>query len=218
MNIVLLGAPGSGKGTQAKRLQKLLGLPHVASGDLFRDNLKRNTDLGRLARTYMERGDLVPDDVTISMLEERMQRPDVRQGVILDGFPRTEAQARALDDMLARISQSVDAVIYLKVSDEELVNRLSNRLICKECQRPFHEIFNPFKTCPESRCHGEFLYQREDDKPETVRARLATFHSQTKPLIDYYEAKHLLRPVDGTGPLEEVTERLKAAARSKQPE
>lgn len=213
MNIVLLGAPGSGKGTQAKRLQELLGLPHVASGDLFRDNLQRNTELGQLARTYMERGDLVPDDVTIRMLRKRLERPDVAQGVILDGFPRTQAQAEALDQMLAELERALDCVVYLSVPDEELVNRLSNRLICKECQRSFHRIFNPFHSCPEGRCHGEYLYQREDDKPETVRARLATFHDQTRRLIDYYEKRKLLVRVSGTGSMDEVTDRIEKRIR-----
>ena len=208
MYIVLLGAPGSGKGTQAKRLQKLLSLMHVASGDLFRDNLKRKTLLGELARTFMDRGDLVPDDVTIKMLRERWQRPDVASGVILDGFPRTLAQAQALDELLGSLGRKLDRVLYLDVSDEELVNRLSSRVVCKECQRPFHLIFNPFEICPESRCKGEFLYQRSDDKPETVAARLGTFHEQTRPLIDYFGKRNLLEKIDGQGSLDEVTRRI----------
>jgi len=212
MYIIFLGAPGSGKGTQAKRLQELLSLSHVASGDLFRDNLKRNTPLGQLARTFMDRGDLVPDDVTIEMLRERLQRSDVTAGVILDGFPRTLAQVQALDEMLESLGRSLNRVVFLEVADEELVSRLSNRVICRECQRPFHRIFNPFQTCPESRCQGEFLYQRDDDKPETVRARLETFHAQTRPLIDHFEERDLLDRIDGLGSLDDVTSRIEEVA------
>ncbi len=208
MYIVLLGAPGSGKGTQAKRLQKRMSLPHVASGDLFRDNLKRETKLGQLARTFMDRGDLVPDDVTIEMLRERLRRPDVASGVILDGFPRTLAQAQALDEMLKSMGRKLDQVVCLEVSDEELVNRLSNRVVCGECQRPFHLIFNPFEICPESRCRGEFLCQRDDDKPETVGARLETFHEQARPLIDYFGKRNLLESIEGLGSLDEVARRI----------
>ena len=212
MYIIFLGAPGSGKGTQAKRLQELLSLSHVASGDLFRDNLKRNTPLGQLARTFMDRGDLVPDDVTIEMLRERLQRSDVTAGVILDGFPRTLAQVQALDEMLESLGRSLNRVVFLEGADEELVSRLSNRVICRECQRPFHRIFNPFQTCPESRCQGEFLYQRDDDKPETVRARLETFHAQTRPLIDHFEERDLLDRIDGLGSLDDVTSRIEEVA------
>jgi adenylate kinase len=212
MNIVLLGAPGSGKGTQAERLGAHLGLVHVASGDLFRDKLNRETELGLLARKYMNRGELVPDEITVEMLRQRLQQPDVRPGVLLDGFPRTEPQATALDAMLKDFEQGVDGVLYIEVPDEELVSRLSGRLICRECQTPFHKIFNPFKTCPETRCDGEYLYQREDDKPETVRARLKTYHSQTAPLIKHYKSSGILVRVDGVGSLEEVTEGCLQAA------
>lgn len=214
MNIVLLGAPGSGKGTQAERLRSILNLAHVASGDLFRDHLKRETRLGLLAREYMNRGALVPDEVTIEMLRERLQRPDVDNGVILDGFPRTLPQAEALTEMMAELGRGVDLVLNIDVPDEELVERLSGRWICRECQVPFHKLFNPFKKCPLEKCQGEFLYQREDDKPETVRARLRTFHRQTAPLIDYYRERGLLAKVLGQGGVEAVTEACLEAIRA----
>lgn len=206
MNIVLLGAPGSGKGTQAERLRNILNLAHVASGDLFRDNLNRETRLGLLAREYMNRGELVPDEVTIEMLRERLRRPDVVNGVILDGFPRTRPQAEALTEMMSEMERRIDGVLHIQVGDEELVRRLSGRLVCRECQKPFHKVFNPFKSCPFNKCEGEHLYQRDDDKPETVRARLKTYHSQTAPLIDYYRKRGSLIDVPGEGTLDDVTE------------
>ncbi|MFQ5738365.1 MAG: adenylate kinase [Acidobacteriota bacterium] len=208
VNIVLLGAPGSGKGTQADKLQAVLGLIHVASGDLFRENLKENTKLGLLAREYMNRGDLVPDSVTVEMLRRRLRRADAPKGIVLDGFPRTLAQAEALGQLLAELGQPLDGVLYIQVSDQEVVRRLSGRLICRECQTPFHQTFNPFEKCPENRCDGEFLYQREDDKPETVRTRLKTFGKQTKPLIDYYRRLGILFTVRGEGSVAEVTQAL----------
>ena len=183
MNIVLLGAPGSGKGTQADRLCEQLNVPHIATGDLFRENLKNESELGKLAKTYMDKGQLVPDDVTVAMVRERFSRPDARRGFVLDGFPRTLPQAEALTELLQEMGRQLDCVLYIKVSDEEIVKRLSGRIICRECQTPFHKTFNPFQNCPFQKCEGEFLYQRDDDKPETVRARLETFHRQTEPLI-----------------------------------
>lgn len=205
MNIILFGPPGSGKGTQAERLQAELGLVHVATGDLFRENLKNKTELGLMAEEYMNRGDLVPDEVTVAMLRERILRPDVHDGVLLDGFPRTLAQARALEDLMAELGRTVDGVFYIKVPDDEVVNRLSGRLICRECQVPFHKVYNPFKACPYNKCQGEYLYQRDDDKPETVRARLKTFQEQTAPLIEYYRRANLLITIPGENPVDEVT-------------
>jgi len=213
MNIVLFGAPGSGKGTQAEHLCKDLSMIHVASGDLFRENLKNETELGRLAKTYMNKGELVPADVPVAMVKDRLSRPDATAGVIFDGFPRTLPQARALDEALATMDRRVDAVLYIKVSDEEVVRRLSGRVICRECKTPFHTEFNPFKSCPFDKCQGEYLYQRDDDKPETVRARLATFHQQTAPLIDYYREAGLLVEVEGEGDVAAVTARTLAAAK-----
>ncbi|MFN2198901.1 MAG: adenylate kinase [Anaerolineales bacterium] len=216
MNVILLGAPGSGKGTQAETIQTTLGLTHVASGDLFRYNLKNRTELGLMAEAYMNRGELVPDDVTVAMVRDRIQQPDIQEGVLLDGFPRTLPQARALEEMLAQMDQQVDAVIYLVVPDEEIITRLTGRLICKECQTPFHKVFNPFVTCPYDKCHGEYLYQRDDDKPETVKARLQTFHNQTRPLVEYYDQRGVLHRVSGTGQINEVGEAVIAALRAVQ--
>lgn len=204
MDLVLLGAPGSGKGTQADHLRREVGLTHIASGDLFREHLQRKTDLGIRASDYMTRGALVPDAITIDMLRERVSRPDTAQGVLLDGFPRTMEQAIALNEMMAGLDRQISAVLYVEVPDEELVERLSARLICRECQVPFHRIANPFRTCPNARCTGEHLYQRADDAPETVRARLVTFHRQTAPVIDYYRLINLLVTVAGQGPVDEV--------------
>ena len=217
LEIVLLGPPGSGKGTQADRLSEQFHLPHIATGDLFREHLKNETELGKLAKTYMERGDLVPDDVTVGMVRERLSRPDTANGFIFDGFPRTVAQAEALQSMLAEMGRQLAGVIHVKVSDEEIVRRLSGRLICRECQTPFHKIFNPFKTCPYNKCNGEYLYQRDDDKPETVRARLEVFRRQTAPLADYYRQAGLLVEVDGEGDMETVTGRMLAAVRNLRP-
>jgi adenylate kinase len=214
MNIVLLGAPGSGKGTQAERLQEELGLTHIATGDLFRENLNAETELGVLAAKYMNRGDLVPDEVTVAMLKERIQRPDAEHGVILDGFPRTINQAIALFELLSQLGRNLDGVLYLEVSEEELVTRLSGRMVCRECQATFHESFNPFQKCPHGKCEGEHLYQRDDDKPATVKARLATYREQTSPLIDHYREAGLLVTVPGVGSVDEIQTALLTAARS----
>ena len=204
MDIVLLGAPGSGKGTQADHLRRELGLTHVASGDLFRDHLKRQTPLGLQAGEFMARGALVPDAITIAMLRERVGQPDTETGVLLDGFPRTMEQAIALNEMLSGLGRDIRAVIYVEVPDDHLISRLSGRLICRECQVPFHVTANPFRVCPTGRCHGEHLYQRADDTPETVRARLVTYHTQTAPVIDYYRLIKLLVTIPGDGPVDDV--------------
>ncbi len=208
MNIIFLGPPGSGKGTQAAILEEKLGFVHVASGDLFRYNLKNRTELGLLAEKYMNAGQLVPDDVTVAMVRERLQQSDVTNGVIFDGFPRTKPQAEALDAMLKELDTHIDKVLYLNVPDEEIISRLSGRWICRECQATFHKIYNPFTTCPEEKCNGEHLYQREDDKPETVRARLQVYHEQTSPLVDYYRDKGLLVEIHGIGGLEDINASL----------
>ncbi|MCG3210553.1 MAG: adenylate kinase [Anaerolineae bacterium] len=210
LNIVLLGGPGSGKGTQAEKLRTDLNLPHIATGDLFRENLKNQTDLGKLAKSYMDRGELVPDDVTESMVRERLSRPDTTRGFIMDGFPRTVGQAEALTEMMTDMQRRIDVVLHIKVSDEEIVNRLSGRLICRNCQTPYHKMFKPPKVdgvC--DLCGGE-LYQRDDDNPETIRARLKTYHAQTAPLIDYYRKAGLLVEIAGEGDVSEVTERTMA--------
>jgi adenylate kinase len=204
MDLVLLGAPGSGKGTQAAHLQRELGLRHIASGDLFRDHLRRKTDLGVRASEYMARGALLPDPITIAMLRERVSQPDAVKGALLDGFPRTMEQMIALNEMMTDLGRGIDAVLYIDVPDETLVERLSGRLICRECQAPFHRAANPFRTCPHGRCTGEHLYERPDDAPETVRARLVTYHRRTAPVIDYYRLVKLLITVPGDGSFDEV--------------
>jgi adenylate kinase len=214
MNFVLLGPPGAGKGTQAERLANEFNLPHVASGDLFRENLKEMTELGQLANQYISKGELVPDDVTIAMIQDRLQRPEYESGVILDGFPRTLPQAEGLEKMLSEMSRALEGVLYIAVPDEELVDRLSGRRICRSCQTPYHVKFNPPSesgVC--DHCGGE-LYQRDDDKPETVRARLGFYHQQTAPLIDFYRQAGLLMEVDGAGGIDEVSSELIKSAHS----
>ena len=209
--IVLLGAPGAGKGTQAKILAQKTGLPHISSGDIFRENLKNQTELGKVAQQYMERGDLVPDDVTIAMIRERLARPDCARGAILDGFPRTPAQAEALDAMLADLGGKVGVVPFIAVPEDELVERLSGRLICKAQGHIFHKKFNPPKVPGVCDYDGSALYQREDDKPEVVRNRIRVYLKQTMPLVAYYRERGLLVEIDGTQPIEKVTEALWAA-------
>jgi adenylate kinase len=204
MDLILIGGPGTGKGTQAELLQGKLGLTHIASGDLFRENIDSGTELGLLAKWYIDQGKLVPDDVTVDMIRERLQKLDSEQGILFDGFPRTLTQAEALDHLLAELDRKIDLVIHLEVSDDEIVRRLSGRLICRECQTPFHRDFNPFTKCPYDKCSGEFLYQREDDKPETVRARLKVFQKQTTPLIEHYMKNGSLVKIDGEKSVEAV--------------
>ncbi len=213
LDLVLIGAPGSGKGTQAVTLAKQLELPHIATGDLFRENLKKQTELGKLAKTYMDRGELVPDDVTDAMVEERLSRSDAREGFIMDGFPRTLHQAEALGEILSATHRHVAGAIHLNVPDEEIVQRLSGRWICRTCQAPYHLQFRaPQKPGVCDACSG-VLYQRDDDKAETVIARLKTFHAQTKPVIQFYRDARLLIEVNGTGPVADVTHRTLEAAR-----
>ena len=206
--IVLLGAPGAGKGTQAKVLAAKSGLPHISSGDIFRENLKNQTELGKLARQYMDKGELVPDDVTIAMIRERLSRPDCARGAILDGFPRTPAQAEALDAMLAELGGEVGVVPFIEVPEKELVERLSGRLICKAQGHIFHKKFNPPKVPGVCDYDGSELYQRDDDKPEVVRNRIKVYLQQTMPLVAYYRQKGVLVEIDGTQPIEKVTEAL----------
>lgn len=207
--IVFLGAPGSGKGTQAKILEKNLGLPQVATGDLFRYNLKNLTELGLLAKKYMDAGDLVPDEVTIRMVEERLSRDDCTEGAILDGFPRNLDQAVALDAMLAPYG-GVRVVPLFVVDDDVVVERISGRRICRKCGAVYHVKFNPPKQAGVCDVCGGELYQRDDDKPETVKNRLYVYYKQTAPLIGYYFAKGLLEKVNAMQPVEAVTQALLA--------
>jgi adenylate kinase len=212
--IVLLGAPGAGKGTQAVYLEEILGIPHVSSGDLFRENLRDETELGQLARKYMDRGELVPDEVTIAMVKERLTRSDCAGGVILDGFPRTIAQAQALDAILVENGQRVGIVPYIQVSAEVLLARLAGRWTCRQCEAIYHELFSPPKVagrCDE--CGGE-LYQRADDTPETQRRRIEVYFQQTTPLIEYYRERGLLAEIDGEQSVEQVQVDLLAAIRA----
>ena len=207
MKLILLGPPGAGKGTQAERLAESLGVPRVSSGELFRDHQQRDTRLGRLARSYMERGALVPDDVTISMVMEWINDHQDAGGMLLDGFPRTLAQAEALDLEMAS-DDGIDAALSIKVSQDELVRRLSGRLVCKSCQAPYHLSFSPPASQDRcDRCGGE-LYQRDDDKPAAVKKRFQVYVEQTEPLVRFYRAKGVLREVDGEVPIAAVTASL----------
>ncbi len=208
--IVLLGPPGAGKGTQAQIISEKLGLPHISSGDIFRENLKNQTELGQKADGYMKRGELVPDDITIAMIRERLSRPDCQPGALLDGFPRTPAQADALAAMLAEFSGKVDAVPYISVAEAVLVERLTGRWTCRAQGHIFHEKFNPPKV--DGRCDfdGSALYQREDDKAETVKRRIRVYLDQTAPLIEYYRQRGVLLEVDGTQSIEQVSVNLLA--------
>ncbi len=203
MYIVMLGPPGAGKGTQAKKLAQELGLVHVSTGDLFRENLKNETELGQLAQQYMNAGELVPDDVTVAMVKERFARPDCEKGAVLDGFPRTPAQAEALDQLLETFDSEVTVVPLIKVPDEILVERLSGRWMSPS-GRVYHEKYNPPVVKWIDDIDGSELYQREDDKPGTVRRRIDVYNEQTAPLIDYYREKGLLAEIDGTQPIEDV--------------
>jgi adenylate kinase len=206
--IVLLGPPGAGKGTQAQIVSKTLGLAHISSGDIFRENLKKQTELGKLAQTYMDRGALVPDDVTIAMIKERLSRPDCNNGALLDGFPRTPAQAKALDEMLGENDQKISCVPYINVPADVLIERLTGRWTCPTCGYVYHEKFNPPVKAGICDKDQSELYQRADDKAETVKKRIEVYGEQTAPLIDYYQENGLLKEIDGTQAIEVVTSQL----------
>jgi adenylate kinase len=212
--IVLLGPPGAGKGTQAKILCDELDLPHISSGDIFRENLQGQTELGKQAEGYMKRGALVPDDLTISMIQARLSRPDCANGALLDGFPRTPAQAEALETMLSGFNGKVDAVPYINVPEEELVERLAGRWTCREKGHIFHIKFNPPKQSGVCDFDGSELFQRDDDKAETVANRIHVYLNQTEPLIEYYRQHGTLIEVDGTRSIEQVTSDLLDALKS----
>ena len=209
--IVLLGPPGVGKGTQAKILAEQTQLAHISSGDLFRENLKNQTELGKLAHTYMSRGELVPDDVTIAMIRERLTRPDCKAGAILDGFPRTAAQADALANMLKELGGEVKIVPFLTAPESNLVERLSGRWSCRANGHVFHKKNNPPKQALVCDFDGSELYQRDDDKSETVVRRIQVYLAQTAPLIAYYRERGKLIEVQGAQPIAEVTRDLLAA-------
>jgi adenylate kinase len=206
--IVMLGPPGVGKGTQAKILAEKTGLVHVSSGDLFRENIKNQTELGRVAQSYMNKGELVPDDVTIAMVRERLSRSDCQAGAILDGFPRTPAQADALKQMLAEFDGDVDYVPFVNADEEVLVTRLSGRWTCRANGHVFHATFNPPKEPGVCDLDGSELYQRDDDKVETVKNRIQVYRKQTAPLIEYYREAGKLVEINGAQPIEKVTAEL----------
>ena len=209
MKVILLGPPGAGKGTQAARLAVRLGVMRVSSGDLFREHQEKETELGDLARSFMERGVLVPDDVTIKMVMEWINGPNQAKGFVLDGFPRTQAQAEALDRELDGRG-GIDKVLYIKVSQEELIRRLSGRLVCRGCQTPYHREFSPPEEAYKcDRCGGE-LYQRDDDKAQAVKKRIQVYEEETEPLVQYYRQGGKLREIDGLGSIEGVEQAVVA--------
>ena len=206
MRIVLLGGPGSGKGTQAKKLVDKLGIPQISTGDIFRAALKEGTPMGLKAKTYMDKGELVPDDVVIGVVEERLAKPDLDKGYMLDGFPRTLAQAEALDKIIVSQGKSINHAVLVDVPDEDLVARLAGRRTCRnsDCGKMYHVMFNPPKSDGICDACGSELYQRDDDSEATIRERLTVYNNQTAPLIDYYDKKQLLRRVAGVGPIDEI--------------
>ena len=213
MRVVLVGPPGAGKGTQAQFIASHLAIPTISTGEIFRSNVSTGTELGRLAKTYMDRGDLVPDEVTIAMVAGRLQEEDAQAGYLLDGFPRNVPQAETLKKMLAEWDTRLDLVLELVVDDDEVVRRLSGRRTCRRCGRVWHVLFDPpsrNERCDD--CGGE-LFQRDDDREETIRHRLDVYQQQTQPLIAFYADEGILLGIDATGPVEEITTRALAALR-----
>jgi adenylate kinase len=215
MYMILLGAPGAGKGTQAALLAQKLKLAHIASGDLFRQALANGTELGKQAKVYMEQGKLVPNEITIKMVLERISAPDTQGGIVLDGFPRNVEQAKALDAALAKEKKAIDSVVYIKVAEAELLKRLTGRWVCRKCEAPYHETASPPRVsgvC--DKCGGE-LYQRADDNTETIKKRLQTFTAETAPLIEYYARSGKLLEISSSGGIEAVNEKIVEALRRK---
>jgi len=206
--IILLGPPGAGKGTQAKNLAEKLNLVHISSGDLFRENIDQQTDLGKKAQNFIERGELVPDEITIAMIRERLAKADSKEGAILDGFPRTTNQAQALEILLKEMGEKIQSVLFIKVPNEILIERLSGRRICEQNGHVYHIVFNPPKVPNKCDIDGSPLYQRSDDKRETVEQRIRVFEEQTAPLIDYYRESGLLLEVEGSGAIEDTAKSL----------
>ena len=204
MRIIMLGAPGAGKGTQAKKIAEKYGIPHISTGDIFRANIKNGTELGKKAKTYMDQGLLVPDELTCDLVVDRIQQPDAKNGYVLDGFPRTIPQAECLTDALSKLGSKIDYAIDVDVPDENIVNRMGGRRACVGCGATYHLVYAPTKT--EGICDvcGKELILRDDDKPETVQKRLNVYHEQTQPLIDYYTKAGILKTVDGTVDINDV--------------
>lgn len=213
MNIVLMGLPGAGKGTQAEKIVDQFHIPHISTGDMFRNAIKEGTKMGLEAKSFMDKGLLVPDEVVIGIVKDRLGKADCEKGFLLDGFPRTATQAEALDKLLAELNKEIDSVIYIEVDQERLMNRLTGRRICRECGATYHVIFNPPKVegiC--DKCGGE-LYQRDDDKEETVATRLDVNFKQTEPLLTYYQSKNVLKRIDGTQEINEVFDSIEKILR-----
>lgn len=204
MKIIMLGAPGAGKGTQAKKIADKYQIPHISTGDIFRANIKEGTELGKKAKSYMDQGQLVPDELTLELIMDRFQNPDCKNGYVLDGFPRTIPQAEALTEALAKKGETIDYAINVEVPDENIINRMGGRRACLACGSTYHIVYAPTRVegiC--DRC-GEKLVLRDDDKPETVKKRLNVYHNQTQPLIEYYTRQGKLAEVDGTQSMEDV--------------
>ncbi|GCF94315.1 adenylate kinase [Enterococcus florum] len=205
MNLILMGLPGAGKGTQAEKIVDTYNIPHISTGDMFREAIKNETELGLKAKSFIDAGDLVPDEVTNGIVKERLSQKDTDKGFLLDGFPRTLDQTKALDQMLKDLNKQIDAVIEIQVAEDVLVERLAGRFICRNCGATYHKIFNPTKveeTC--DRCGGHEFYQREDDKPETVKNRLAVNVKASEPILAFYKEAGLLYPVDGDRDIDAV--------------
>lgn len=205
MNIILMGLPGAGKGTQASEIVKKFPIPHISTGDMFRKAIKDETDLGKEAKSYMDRGELVPDEVTVGIVKERISEDDAKKGFLLDGFPRTIDQAESLSQIMSELDREIDAVINIEVPEEELMNRLTGRRICEQCGTTYHLVFNPPKVDGICDIDGGKLYQREDDNPETVSNRLSVNVKQSKPILEYYNNKGVLKNIDGSKDIDEVT-------------
>lgn len=215
LNLVLLGPPGAGKGSQAKNLAVRYGIPHISTGDILRVAVKEKTELGVKAKSYMDKGALAPDNLVVDIVEERLRRNDCKAGFILDGFPRNIAQAEAVGNMLGGLRKKIDKVVNIKVSHKEIIKRLSGRRVCRNCGEGYHIIFNPpvdDKKC--DKCKGE-IYQRDDDKEDTIEARLKVYDEQTAPLIDFYKEKGSLVTIDGIGGFQEITEKIVNAVKGK---
>jgi adenylate kinase len=213
VRLVLVGPPGAGKGTQAQFIAQHLGVPQISTGDIFRANVSQGTPLGLEAKAYMDRGDLVPDDVTVNMVRDRLAEEDAKEGFLLDGFPRTVPQAQTLDDMLADTGFKLDVVLELVVDDDEVIRRLSGRRTCRTCNHIWHVDFDPPATAGVCDIDGGELYQRDDDRAETIANRLAVYAEATRPLVNYYAGRGLLVGVDATGPVDDVTARAIDALR-----
>ncbi|MBD5088118.1 MAG: adenylate kinase [Clostridiales bacterium] len=208
MKIIMLGAPGAGKGTQAKRIAEKYNIPHISTGDIFRANIKNGTELGKKAKTYMDQGLLVPDELVVDLVVDRVAQDDAKNGYVLDGFPRTIPQAEALDAALEKINDKVDYAIDVDVPDSNIIDRMSGRRACVGCGGTYHIVYNPTKAEDVCDACGGQLILRDDDKPETVENRLKVYHDQTQPLIDYYTKKSILKSVDGTKDMNEVFENI----------